>query len=169
MSYEKNINVILEIAKKIKRAKSNLVVGIGGIGPEKSNLERLSAILGIEENVVFLGYVSDLTNFYNSGKVFVLTSETEGLPKTLLEAMSCGVPSVVPDVGDISDVAKDGYNSYIINSYSDTSSYAEKILGLLTDKDKYMEMSSNSDDYVKRHYTHNSASLVWSQIIGRLN
>ena len=79
------------------------------------------------------------------------------------------LPSVVPDVGDISDVAKDGYNSYIINSYSDTSSYADKILGLLTDKDKYMEMSSNSDDYVKRHYTHNSASLVWSQIIGRLN
>ena len=83
--------------------------------------------------------------------------------------MSCGIPSVVPDVGDISDVAKEGHNSYLVSSYSDTSSYAEKIIGLLTDKDKYMEISVKSVDYVKSNYSHSNASLIWSQIIGRLN
>ena len=63
---------------------------IVGDGPERAQLERLSARLGIQDAVRFVGYQRDVTAYYDAADVFALTSHSEGSPNVLLEAMMLG-------------------------------------------------------------------------------
>jgi len=75
-----------------------------GDGPEKKNLENLALNLGISEKVRFVGYQSEPRIFLNLMDVFVLASYGEGLSIALMEAMAAGLPAIVTDVGDNSDL-----------------------------------------------------------------
>ena len=81
-----------------------------------------------------LGFVDDIVAFYNSGKVFVLTSRTEGLPRTVIEAMACGIPCVVSNVGDMEDVIDDNVSGHLIQDYRNLNNFAGKINLLLVNK-----------------------------------
>lgn len=68
-----------------------------GEGPERKNLEKLAQELGVAERIEWHGHVSDPFAYYRAAAVFMLTSRYEGMPNALLEAMSCGLPSIVSD------------------------------------------------------------------------
>ncbi len=67
---------------------------IAGDGPARASFERLSAGLGLGAQVRFLGFVRDMIGFYRCLDVFVLSSESEGMPVALIEAMASGIPVV---------------------------------------------------------------------------
>ncbi len=68
-------------------------------GPLKQQLEGLAKQLGLAEKVSFLGVRRDIPVLHNAADAFVLSSELEGLPLSVLEASASGLPSVVTDVG----------------------------------------------------------------------
>jgi glycosyltransferase involved in cell wall biosynthesis len=74
---------------------------IVGEGTERSSLERLTAELGLEKRVLFAGHVSGTERIYGGFDIFALTSDTEQMPYTVLEAMAAGRPIVATDVGDV--------------------------------------------------------------------
>jgi glycosyltransferase involved in cell wall biosynthesis len=74
---------------------------IAGDGPARPGLERLATELGIAARVHFTGHVSDLGPLYNAFDVFALSSDTEQMPLSVIEAMAAGLPVAATDVGDV--------------------------------------------------------------------
>ena len=72
-----------------------------GEGPERPRLEATAAELGLGERVRFAGAVTDVRPFLAEARVVALTSDHEGLPNALLEAMASGRPVVATRVGGV--------------------------------------------------------------------
>jgi glycosyltransferase involved in cell wall biosynthesis len=146
----KHTEVLLKAISIVKQQYQEVKVGIVGDGPCRTYLEKLRDELGICNNVEFLGFQKEVTHYYNSGKIFVLTSEREGFPGAFVEAMMCGIPSVVANCGDIVDIAVDGYNAIVIQDYNDVEAFANAIIRLLQDNELYQRLSLNALGTVKR-------------------
>ncbi len=95
---EKNIEIILDAMKTvIKKNDAKLI--ITSDGPMRSELEKYAEALGISDNVIFTGYISDhaLNDYYQLSDVFVMASKTETQGIVLIEAAANSLPSVVLD------------------------------------------------------------------------
>jgi glycosyltransferase involved in cell wall biosynthesis len=84
----------------------NVRLWIVGDGPLEPSLRALSSELGLSECVTFFGERNDVSSFLAAADLFVMPSITEGLPVSLLEAMSAGLPAVVTDVGGMGEIAR---------------------------------------------------------------
>jgi glycosyltransferase involved in cell wall biosynthesis len=172
LSHEKELQNLLKTVAELKKERPKIKVGIAGKGQEKENLEKLINELSLQNNVEMLGFidnVDDIINFYNSGRVFVLSSSTEGLPRTVIEAMACGVPCVASNVGDMEDLIVDGENGFLVNKYDDIDDYVTKISILLSDKNKYDQFSQFGIKFSREIFSHDAATKVWENIIKEVN
>lgn len=75
-----------------------------GDGPERAEIEREAASLGIADRLRFSGHLNDPEEAYKAFDIFALCSETEQMPISVLEAMGVGIPIVSTDVGDVRDM-----------------------------------------------------------------
>jgi glycosyltransferase involved in cell wall biosynthesis len=96
---EKNLGLLLSAFIKADIPKAKLL--ILGSGPCEAELRQLAEELKAGERVVFHEATPDPAPFYAAMDVFVLSSSTEQMPISLLEAMACGLPAVCTDVGDV--------------------------------------------------------------------
>jgi glycosyltransferase involved in cell wall biosynthesis len=75
----------------------NAVLKIAGDGEQRQELEQLARTLGIAEKVEFLGFVGDISSLMASADLFVLSSDYEGLPAVVVEALACNCPVISTD------------------------------------------------------------------------
>jgi len=87
-----------------------------GDGPERARLEEKAMVLGIKDRVHFVGYQSNPELFLQAMDVFVLTSRSEGLPVSLLEAWAAGLPVISSAVGGISKLVTNGKTGVLFPS-----------------------------------------------------
>ena len=92
----KNLALLLDAVAHLNRDMPVQVLIVGD-GPDESKLRERSEQLGLQDSVAFAGYQADPMPFYRSADVFVLSSNSEGLPTSLLEALACGVSVVSTD------------------------------------------------------------------------
>jgi glycosyltransferase involved in cell wall biosynthesis len=88
-----------------KGSVPDLQLWIVGDGPLRPKLQALARDLGIDSATRFFGEQADVGPFYGAADLFVMSSVSEGLPMSLLESMSAGLPSVVTDVGGMREVS----------------------------------------------------------------
>jgi glycosyltransferase involved in cell wall biosynthesis len=91
---------------KVRANNPNVQLWMVGNGPLGPNLRRLSEELVLDECVTFFGEQADVSPFLAAADLFVMSSISEGLPVSLLEAMSAGLPAVVTDVGGMGEIAR---------------------------------------------------------------
>jgi glycosyltransferase involved in cell wall biosynthesis len=104
---------------------------IYGDGDQKSMLIEMAKKLGIlNKNLYFMGSITDTRVAYQSSDIFLLTSEHEGTPNVILEAMSCGLPVVSTMVGGVPQLIVDGVNGFLIDPLESEYSYANRLLEL---------------------------------------
>jgi glycosyltransferase involved in cell wall biosynthesis len=103
---------------------------IVGDGPERPQLARLVASLGIQDRTVFAGYQAQPQRFYQAMDLFALTSRHEGLPLSLLEAWASGLPVVASAVGAIPQTVAHGVTGMLFES-GDQAALTETLEGLL--------------------------------------
>lgn len=115
----KNLGTLIKVFAEIveENQDKGLKLWIVGDGPERENLKFLERELGIQENVVFLGFQEDVVPFLEQADVFVLPSFSEGFSISLVEAMLCGLPCIVTNQGGPSEIVEDGDTGYLINPY----------------------------------------------------
>jgi len=89
--------LIKALGSKLLRNKLNWELDIYGEGDQIDRLVSLTEFLSISDNVSFHGFVSSINEVYAQSDIFVITSEHEGFPNALLEAMSHGLACIVPD------------------------------------------------------------------------
>jgi len=114
------------VCEKIPAARFLII----GDGPERPALERLSRDLNLQDAVQFLGNRADIPKLLSALDVFVLTSQMEASPVSIMEAMACGKPVVAPRVGSIDESVIDGVTGYLVEPGSSVLA-AQRILGLL--------------------------------------
>lgn len=95
MMPQKRLDRLLLAFARVKQRESRLT--ILGDGPERSRLERLTRSLGIEDRVAMPRFVDDVVPWLRRADLFVLSSDFEGLPAAVIEALACNVPVVTTD------------------------------------------------------------------------
>ncbi|MBX9742612.1 MAG: glycosyltransferase [Chthoniobacterales bacterium] len=111
---EKNQKLFLEAAAQAIQEGLLATFVIAGSGPEEKNLKALVNKLGISERVCFLGQIEERVLLYRAFDLFALTSDYEGLPVALLEAMASGIPVVSTDLKAIHDVLEGGLHGTLL-------------------------------------------------------
>lgn len=115
------VHLIQALRLLIDNGKTDATLRLVGTGREAETLRRQIDQLGLDQHVVFLGYVkhgTELFDTYKESDIFVLPSLTEGCPQVLFEAMACGVPIVATSVGGVPYLIKDGENGLLVRSGS---------------------------------------------------
>ena len=131
---QKNIPLLLGALKELNSQDSpEFNLTIVGSGPLKTELQSLSADLGIEELVTWKGQLQDVLPFYRSLNVFVLPSDYEGFGLVLLEAMSQGIPVIARRISAIPEVMGEEHPG-LVDSVSSVD-LALKIRTLTSDQD----------------------------------
>src|SRR5260370_36290504 len=92
-----------------------------GDGPEQPKIKELVQQRHLEPNVRFLGLRTDVARLLTAADIFLLSSISEGIPLTLIEAMAAGVPIVATSVGGIGEVVVGGVTGLLAPSRADAA------------------------------------------------
>ncbi len=100
----KRMDTLLEAFSVVNRNHPHTLLVIGGDGPLRGELQRQAEDLRVASRTKFLGHRDDIYDVMSTFDIFVMTSEHEGMPIVLLEALALGIPIVAPSVGGIPEV-----------------------------------------------------------------
>lgn len=110
----KGVQDLVKAFSLFSAGRRDRFLDIVGDGPEKESLQKLVSDLDLGENVIFHGYQKDVTSFYERAQIFVLSSHTEGMGLSLLEAMSFGLAIVATEITSIPECVSDGKSALLV-------------------------------------------------------
>ncbi len=167
LAHIKRIDLIITAVSKIKKKYPSIKVAIVGSGPLENQLKQYTKKLNIQENFDFLGFKKNIYEYLSRSKIFISTSESEGLPYTLIEAMTIGMPIIITNVGCIDDIIVHEYNGLLVNS-KDIIQIKNAILKLLEDKNLCKKLSMNAIK-IKNRYLPKNATKIWEKILEKIS
>jgi len=152
LSPEKDIATLVRAVALVARENPSFRLEVAGTGPCLAELRQLAKELSVETNVAFLGEVRDVASLLARACLFVLSSLTEGISLTLLEAMSCGLPVVATRVGGNPEVVIDGETGLLV-APRDSVGLARAIQELYRDYARCRQLGSAGRHRVEYHFT----------------
>jgi glycosyltransferase involved in cell wall biosynthesis len=166
----KDLPLWVDIVQEIKRSLPNIKGVMLGDGKRYEDIKSKIQENGLESNIELVGRQKDVYKYLNRSKLLLMTSTSEGLPMVVVEAMSVGVPSVIPDIGDVTDLVRDNENGVVIDSRN-PKEFAKKIISLLNDKQLYEKLQNESIKSVKQmseNTTHEKLVELWDLVLKRV-
>ena len=169
LDQNKQVDLIIEAFFHVYKKNPELKLLIVGNGPERENLEAKASEYEINPNVTFVGRqdYEDIPELLNQSRVFIMASQSEGLPVAMIEALSCGLPVIVPDVGDISDIAIHEYNGWLVEE-NGLIAYEEALSAILNDISLYNKLHTGAletrEDFLN-NFTILNAKESWKEIL----
>lgn len=130
---QKGTSWLLEAMRRVFTEVDGLDLLLVGDGPERGQLERLAAQLGIADRVHFAGFRDDVPEILAASELVVLASRWEGMPNVILEAMACGRPVVATDVAGVREALGPNAPQQTARC-DDPPEFARKITAILGDK-----------------------------------
>lgn len=166
---EKRLDIFFRVLSRLKKRYPRLKAILVGRYKKRdqARISRWIHEFGIQENVEFTGHVDDVFPYLYRSKMYMLTSDMEGLPMAPIEAMSIGLPCVVPDVGDLSDLVKDGENALVVKPL-DVEGFIKSALRLLEDKALYSLISTKAYETIQKHekeFSLEHIKDIWDEIL----
>lgn len=163
LSKVKRADIFLRAIEIASKQIENISAVIVGDGPDYEKLNKLSNDLGLDQQVDFVGWQSNVAQWLQQSKVFVLTSESEGLSQALIQAMMVGLPAVVTNIGDLSDLVVNNNNGYLIDDL-DPKNFAEVFVEIINNDSTYNTYSANAYN-ATRKYSYTNVSKQWNNIL----
>ena len=164
----KGVQYIIEAFRFVVQKYPETKLCIVGYGSYEMELKRLIQNFNISDNVIFYGFQSDTYEFYSKSKIFVMASETEGLPCALMEAMSCELLCISSLVGNIGDVLKDEVTGFTFSS-GNTSKLEELMIMALENYNELTKVRKNARKIIINEYSYDTAIDKWDKIISDIN
>lgn len=150
MTKNKNHTTVLKAMALLKDQEeyANIHYLICGRGEQWPALEAEARELGISDHVRFLGYRHDVPELCRCSDLFVFMTLREGLPVALMEAMSCGLPTICQNIRGNSDLIEDGVEGdFIANS---PQAVADAMLAMYRDSQRRSQMGAAAAEKVKQ-------------------
>lgn len=169
MDENKQVDMLIQALDQVHHFKPNLRAVLVGDGPERHNLEALCTQLNLGDVITFAGNqpYSAIPSWLNQAKVFMMASAFEGLPVAMIEALCCGLPVVVPDIGDIQDVAVHNNNAWLVTDKT-ISGYTEGLTSIVHDQQLYERLKQGALVTRTKLIHQNSAEnakAIWKTIL----
>ncbi len=154
-SYQKNPLFMVEVAHGIHLKYPDVKFYLLGVGFYSPMLEDMKALIhryGMDDTFYLLPWLSheETLRYVKGSMLYFMTSLYEGLPISVIEAMSLGKAVVASDVLGNKDCVKDGYNGYLLPL--DVTAFVEKMNGLIEDDEKRKVMERNSRAYFESDF-----------------
>lgn len=154
LTSQKDIHTFIDTAKKIidkKDPKLDIRFVIVGDGPLKDELHEYAKKLNVAEHVIFMGYRSNVQQILPDFDIFLLTSETEGLPLTIYEAFASKIPVVATNAGGIPEVIKNKETGFLTD-LKDSENLSNYVLEILENPELAEKIKTNAYTLVQENH-----------------
>ncbi len=151
----KDFPTMLRAVRRIVDAEPRFTLEVVGDGPDRGRIEEVIRELGLGANVDLLGFRHDIGDRLAGADLFLMSSLSEGISLTLLEAMASGLPVVATDVGGNSEVVVNGGTGLLVPS-SDPEALAAAALRLLENRQLAGEMGRSGRIRVENEFSADS-------------
>ncbi|MHB1044085.1 MAG: glycosyltransferase family 4 protein [Eubacteriales bacterium] len=142
----------LEAAREVLAALPEARFVIAGEGPGREAMEQLAGRLGIEDSVVFTGFVEEVWPLMADLDLLVVPSLWEGFGLTAVEALALGVPVVAADVGGLPEAVRHGETGLLV-APGDTAALSRGIIWMLEHPSEAAEMARRGGEAVRREFS----------------
>ena len=164
----KNHDRLVNIFSKTQNKGWKLVLVGGAFGKEdlSINLKKQIAELGLEDKVILAGASKDVNSYLLKSKIFAFTSDHEGFPNSIGEAMAAGLPVVSYDcIAGPSDMIDDGISGFLVPVFDDNL-FVERLDYLMTHECERIEMGKAAKEKIKQFDTEQICSKFYNIIKG---
>ncbi len=160
---EKNLQLLIRAVASLA-AETPVGLLIAGDGPERSRLEVLAKGLDPALRAVFLGHVEDVARTFSMIDIFALTSKTEQMPLSVLQAMAAAKPIVSVDVGDVKRMVSPDNRPFIV-ACGDAQALGRAFRDLLADERKRHEIGRANADWLRNYYREDAMIEAHARVI----
>ena len=165
VSGEKNQELLIRAFNIIAPKYPDFNVEIYGDGPLRNKLSQIIEDLGLGKRVFLMGRKNNIENYIRDASIFVLPSNSEGMPNALLEAMALGIPSIATDcpIGGPSAIIEDGKNGILIPTNNEHA--LQMALECLMNDRQYADKLSKSAQLVSEDFNAQKVCSVWEKFL----
>lgn len=161
---EKNFSWMLDRMAEIHKLNDKIKLKIYGEGPLEEELRKKISTLNLDNCVELCGYTDSPHQVLTQSDIYLMTSDYEGFPNALSEAMAVGLPSVSRMCHEgIKDLVQNGTNGYLVEP-KDTRSFVERVIMLSQDSEKRKQISKEAKK-VSDTYSVSNIVTVWDRLI----
>lgn len=158
----KGVDVLARAAAVVARSHPDVEFHIAGEGPQRPDLERLIAELGLKDRFILHGRLTDIPEFLASLDVAVLSSRAEGMPNAVLEYMAAGRPIVATAVGGTPDLITDRVHGWLVPP-EDPERLASAIDTMLRNPTSAAEMARSARDRTEAQFSRQGAAWRYEE------
>ena len=148
----KNHALLLNAVRSARSSMPALRLWMVGDGSERQLMENLAVELGIAADVTFWGQQLDVAPFFSAADAFIMSSKSEGLPMSLLQAFSLGLPAIVTDVGGMAEVVRLANAGFAVSA-TDPAEMAAAIVRLAGRGAEREQFSRNAEALFHSRFT----------------
>jgi glycosyltransferase involved in cell wall biosynthesis len=147
---QKNLKMLIDAFEMLNKEHSGYTLVIYGEGEQRSGLENYIKELNAMDRISLPGYVTDVHEKIRDSRMFVLSSDYEGMPNALMEAMAMGIPCISTDcpIGGPAFLIRNNINGILI-PVSDTVNLYKAMCEIIEDKDLASRLSKNAREINK--------------------
>ena len=163
LAEQKNQKMLMDAMALVRREIPEASCTIYGEGELRQELESYVREKGLADTVFLPGHALDIHKKIADASAFVLTSEYEGLPNALIEAMMLGIPCVTTDYPGSEEVVADGVTGLIVLR-RDAEALAKKLIALARDRELGENLGEKARQEAEKYRTEN-VIVQWQNVI----
>jgi glycosyltransferase involved in cell wall biosynthesis len=152
LAEEKRFDLLIRAVGSLIKRGLNVEAVVAGDGRDRTRLQSVISELGCDERIRLLGHCADPRSLYEAMDVFVLSSEREGLPNALLEAMAMEVPVVATRVGGIPQLIRHAQDGFLVEP-GDVVELTDTLEQILRDADLRNRFAKAGRERVERDFS----------------
>lgn len=166
-SYEKGIDRLLLIWKKVISIHPDWVLEIYGKSEKNNNHSALVNILNLKSNVSFFEPVNNINEKYLGASMCLMASRFEGIPMVLIEAMASGLPCITYDCPcGPRAVVNNNYNGFLIEN-SNENEFVKAVCNLIENENLRIQMGKNAKESTNKYKT-DAIMILWNELFMEL-
>lgn len=167
LSYQKNFELIPQIAYKLKIENENFQWHIYGSGSRRELIENEIKKYNVSDVVKLKGHHNNIKSIYNQYSIMAMTSRYEGLPMVLLEALENKIPAISFDINTgPNEIIIDEKNGYLVKE-GDINTYVSKLINMLNNQQLMQDFSLHTYESLKK-FNKNDIVNQWIKVLSEL-